>query len=126
MGLSWISQHTDPRFQASYFHLFPSGRILLLSHPETRLQNAIITHQTWQQIVFFYAIRKSYWKPKLGLTYSSGSTTATGTTSTPSSTELCPHPMPQRGGIFHLSHSRYVSGTKITTLSAVSLQHGIA
>lgn len=71
---------------------------------------------------FFYAIRKSYWKPKQGLTYSSGS--ATATTSTPSSTELCPHPMPQRGGIFHPSHSRCVSGTKITTLSAVSLLHG--
>lgn len=54
MGLSWISQHIASRFQASYFRLFPSGRILLLSHSETRLQNAIITHQTWQQIVFFF------------------------------------------------------------------------
>lgn len=69
---------------------------------------------------FFSAIRQSYWKPKQGLTYSSGSATATSTTSTPSiALSSAPHHMPQRGGIFHPSNSRYVSGTKITTLSAV-------
>lgn len=39
---------------------------LLLSHSETRLQNAIITHQTWQQIFFFLCNQEVLLETKTG------------------------------------------------------------